>query len=255
MRFCLLASGSKGNCVWIEEGPRAILIDNGLSCAEFMRRARLAGLDVSRIGDVVVSHEHVDHIGGVGPLARKLKLRVHLTGVAAGLFSGRIGEADLRTFEPGETLDFDPISLTALTGSHDSADPVVFVARGRNKALGLATDLGTATLLVRRSLSGMDGLILEFNHDLGMLINGPYPPELKQRVRGRRGHLSNDEAAEVFKQLNHPGLKEVVLAHLSQINNTPELARLAAESALEGAAHRPNLTVADQSRPTPVLEI
>jgi phosphoribosyl 1,2-cyclic phosphodiesterase len=129
------------------------------------------------------------------------------------------------------------------------------VIRTQNRSLGLVTDLGVATLLVRQNLHNLDGLILEFNHDLNMLLNGPYPFPLKQRVRSRLGHLSNEQAAEVFREVNHPGLKEVVLAHLSQTNNTPELARQAAEAVLADSPHQPRLTVANQFVPTAILEI
>ncbi|MDR2367919.1 MAG: MBL fold metallo-hydrolase [Deltaproteobacteria bacterium] len=257
MRFCLLASGSKGNCVWIGAagGGGSVLIDNGLSCSEFLKRATLAGLPLGGLRDIVVSHEHSDHIGGVGPLARKLGLTVHMTKIAAVSHATRLGPVRLRTFEPGDTLGMGDISLSTMTGSHDAADPVAFVARRGGKSLGLATDLGVVTQLIRRNLEGLDALILEFNHDLGMLLGGPYPFFLKQRVRGRLGHLSNDEAAEALRSLNHPGLRELVLAHLSETNNDPGLARRAAESALAGHGHRPNLTVASQARPTAILGI
>jgi phosphoribosyl 1,2-cyclic phosphodiesterase len=255
MRFCLLASGSKGNSIWIERDGRALIIDNGLSCSEFFKRASQAGLVTSRIKDIVVSHEHSDHIGGVGPLARKLNLTVHMTRLAALAHATRLGTVRLKTFETGQTLDFGPIALQTMTGSHDTVDPIAFVVKANSKSLGLATDLGVVTQLIHQNLRHLDALILEFNHDLNMLLDGPYPFFLKQRVRSRLGHLSNEEAATALKVLLHPGLKELVLAHISQTNNTPELARLAAESALASQPHRPNLTVASQFSPTAVIEI
>jgi phosphoribosyl 1,2-cyclic phosphodiesterase len=255
MRFCLLASGSKGNCIWIEEGPRAVLVDNGLSCVDFMHRAKAVGLDTSRVKDIVVSHEHGDHIGGVGPLARKLGLNVYVTETVSVQHGNKLGNVRLKTFSPGQNLELGAITLNTLTSSHDTVDPVVFVAHSQGKSLGLVTDLGVVTGLILQSLRHLDALILEFNHDVEMLINGPYPVQLKQRVRSRQGHLSNDEAAEVFRELIHPGLKEIVLAHLSQTNNTPELARKAAEEVLASSPHRPNLTVADQFVPTAIMEI
>ncbi|MDR1109190.1 MAG: MBL fold metallo-hydrolase [Deltaproteobacteria bacterium] len=256
MRFCLLASGSKGNCVWIEDSGRAAVVDNGLSVIEFTRRARAAGLDPARLRHVVVSHEHADHLAGVGPLARKLGLTVHMAAAAfeaAGSQLGRV--ARLRKFSPGDELDLGTIALATVSSSHDAAAPVVFVASGQGRSLGLATDLGVATVLVRQSLRGLDGLILESNHDPAMLLEGPYPLFLKQRVRGRRGHLSNEDAARVVAEMNHGGLREVVLAHLSETNNTPSLARQSLEAALEGSAWRPRVTVAGQWEPTPVFEI
>ena len=255
MRFCLLASGSKGNCLWVEADGRAVLFDNGLPYVDFQRRAALAGLDEAKATDVVVSHEHGDHIGGVGPLARALDLQVHATSALARECGHRMGNVRLRTFEAGQELDFGPLSVAALTGSHDTVDPIAFVIRRGAKSLGLATDLGVVTSLIKESFRGLDALVLEFNHDLAMLVHGPYHPVLKQRVRSRRGHLSNDQAAEALRELNHPRLRVLVLAHLSETNNTPELALKAAEAALKSSPHRPKLTVATQDRPTPTFEI
>jgi phosphoribosyl 1,2-cyclic phosphodiesterase len=255
MRLCVLASGSKGNCIWVEEGRRALLLDNGLSYKEFCKRAQSAGLDKALLKDVAVSHEHSDHVKGIGPLARQLNLTVHLTAGAASAAGSVIGEVRTSIFRAGDGIDFGPLSLTTVTGSHDARDPVVFVVRTAAKSVGVVTDLGAATQLVRRSITGLDALVLEFNHDPTMLIEGPYPLFLKQRVRGRQGHLSNEQAGELLKEVSHPELSLVVLAHLSEINNTPELARAAALKALEEAGHEPKLAVASQHLPTKIFEV
>jgi phosphoribosyl 1,2-cyclic phosphodiesterase len=255
MRFCLLGSGSKGNCLWIEEDRKAAVIDNGLSCSEFLVRARAAGLEPGLLRHVVVSHEHTDHLSGVGPLARKFDATVHMTELAAEKASAGVGRVRLKTFKPGDRLDLGPVSLTAMTSSHDTVDPVVFVARGRKVSLGAVTDLGAVTHLIREGLRNLDALVLEFNHDVGRLLSGPYPEFLKQRVRGRRGHLSNEQAGELLRELNHPGLRLVVLAHISETNNTPELAMAAALAALEGAEYSPVLLAAGQWQPTEIFEL
>jgi phosphoribosyl 1,2-cyclic phosphodiesterase len=255
MRFCLLASGSKGNAIWIEDSGRAVVIDMGLSYKEFARRAKLAGLDVSLVKALIISHEHSDHTGGVGPVARKLSIPVWASENTPQAAQGRLDNVKLNTFQAGDELDFDFIGVKTVISSHDAANPVVFVINGRKVKLGLATDLGTVTTLVFDSLKDADALILEFNHDFEMLLNGPYPYFLKQRVRSRHGHLSNEQAAEILKDLVHKGTKRVVLAHLSETNNTPQLARQAAHEVLSRLPYSPSLSVAGQWEPTEVFEL
>jgi phosphoribosyl 1,2-cyclic phosphodiesterase len=256
MRFCLLASGSRGNCVWVESGGRALLVDSGLSMAELGRRAAAAGLDPARAEAVVVTHEHSDHVGGVGPLARRLRIPVYATAGCARAAGSRLeGLPRLEIFEAGRTIDLGFLSVRTVPSSHDAADPVVMAIRSgaSGRALGLATDLGAATGLVREALKGADALIVEFNHDLRMLIDGPYPYWLKQRVRSRRGHLSNEQGAELVASLAHPGLARVVLAHLSENNNTQELALAAARAAL--GPDGPPVAAAGQWAPTEVFSL
>ncbi|MDR1545978.1 MAG: MBL fold metallo-hydrolase [Deltaproteobacteria bacterium] len=255
LRFCVLASGSKANAVWIERQGQALLIDDGLSFREFKKRAELLGLQLGRLKGVAVSHEHVDHVRGVGVLARQLDVPVLVTEPTAAAAASHLAGARLRHYEAGETLDLGFLSLETITGSHDVVDPVVFVVRSVGGALGLATDLGAASALVRHGLRGLGALILEFNHDLDLLLDGPYPHFLKQRVRSRQGHLSNEQGAEVLAELLHPGLRHVVLAHLSEVNNTPALARRAAEAVLAASACRPNLAVASQWEPSAWFEL
>jgi phosphoribosyl 1,2-cyclic phosphodiesterase len=162
---------------------------------------------------------------------------------------------ELRVIAAGDVIDLGFLRLEALPGSHDAADPLVLAASEPGGArLGLATDLGTVTGLIRQAFRDLDALILEFNHDPEMLINGPYPLWLKQRVRGRTGHLSNEAAAEALAELNGPRLGRVVLAHLSEVNNTPKLALAAARGALppEGG---PEVRAAGQWVPTAVFDI
>jgi phosphoribosyl 1,2-cyclic phosphodiesterase len=253
LRFCLLASGSKGNCVWVEEDGRAIIVDNGLSFVELKKRAQSAGINLASVRDVIISHEHTDHVQGVGPAARKLGLTVHVSQPTAEAAGAHLKNLAIRHFEPGQTLDFGFLKVKTITGSHDCADPSVFVVEGGRHRLGLATDLGVATALVRQEFSGLSALILEFNHDLQMLLSGPYPYFLKQRVRSRKGHLSNEQAAELLHELQHHNLQQVVLAHLSEVNNTPALA-LAAALASFGQSPPP-VAAASQWEPTEVFTL
>ena len=251
MKFCILASGSRGNAVWVEESGLALLIDCGLSARECQNRAIAAGLDISKIGAILVSHEHRDHISGVGPLARRLNVPVLAnrdTWALAGPVAGRVAH---QPFTTGDVLDFGPLKVRTFSISHDTPDPVAFVVESSNGALGLATDLGAPTTLVRHHLKGLAALILEFNHDFHMLMEGPYPWPLKQRVRGRTGHLANDVAAELAAELYHHDLKHLILAHLSETNNRPELAIEAARQTLDDALEP---VAASQNHPTIVFE-
>jgi phosphoribosyl 1,2-cyclic phosphodiesterase len=255
VRFCLLSSGSKGNCVWVESQGKAVLVDAGLSFLELSRRAARAGVDLARAKAILVTHEHSDHVLGVGVAARKLKIPVYATEGTAGAAGSHLANLpSLELFKPGAELDFGFLKAAALEGSHDAAEPVVLSLSGPDGSrLGLATDLGVMTHLVREAFKDLDALILEFNHDPKMLIDGPYPLWLKQRVRGRRGHLSNQQAAEALGSLLTPRLKTVALAHLSEVNNTPELALAAAMGA--PGAERAKVSAAGQWAPTELFEI
>ncbi|MDR3038846.1 MAG: MBL fold metallo-hydrolase, partial [Candidatus Adiutrix sp.] len=215
MRFCLLASGSRGNCLWLEEGSVAVVVDCGLTAREFFRRAQGAGLDVSRLAAILVSHEHRDHLGGVGPLARRLHLPVLANPATRDLAESLTGPLKWETFATGDILTFGALKIRTLPISHDAADPVAFLVESPAGRLGLATDLGAVTELIRRKFRELSALILEFNHDYRLLMDGPYPWPLKQRVRGRTGHLANEDAADLVVELLHPGLRHLVLAHLS----------------------------------------
>ena len=254
MRLCVLSSGSKGNCVWIEAGGRALVVDSGLSLVETRRRAAAAGLDIGRAKAILVTHEHGDHVRGVGPMARKLGIPVYATaGTAEAAGSQLSGCPILRSFEAGDELDLGFLKVSTISSSHDAADPIVLTASEPGGAkMGLATDLGTATSLVLAAFRELDALVLEANHDLPMLLDGPYPWWLKQRVRGRQGHLSNEQASEALAECLHEGLSRIVLAHLSEVNNTPEAALSAIR--LTPGLDFSRVAVAGQWAPTAVFD-
>ena len=252
MKFCLLASGSRGNCLWLEESEVAVAVDCGLSAREFLRRARSAGLNPNRLAALLISHEHRDHLSGVGPLARRLKLPVLANRGTRGLAEAVTGPLQWETFTTGDTLSFGNLKIRTLPISHDAADPVAFLAESPAGRLGLVTDLGAATELLRQKFRGLCALVLEFNHDYRLLMDGPYPWPLKQRIRGRAGHLANEDAAALAAELNHPGLKHLVLAHLSETNNHPDLALASARRAV-GPTLEP--VVAGQHEATGVFEL
>lgn len=225
MRFCVLGSGSKGNATYVEAGGVAILIDAGFSGVEVGRRLAGLGLAVESLAAILVSHEHGDHIRGVQVLARRYKLPVLVsrpTRAAAGAALAKID--DWQEISAGQDYEFRGLQIHPFSVSHDVVDPLGFVITCGGRTLGYCTDTGITSRLMHHRLSGCHGLILECNHDLEMLKNGGYPPALQQRIRSKDGHLTNSDAARFLIELIHDGLEHVVLAHISETNNTHELA-------------------------------
>jgi phosphoribosyl 1,2-cyclic phosphodiesterase len=233
MSFTLLGSGSTGNTTLISNGDTHILVDVGLSGRETARRLREYGLEPEDISAIVVSHEHGDHCRGVGPFAKNLEIPVFMT-EEAFLNSGM--KLDAKRHKPicaGESIDIYGFCFTSFAVPHDAANPLGFVVEKDGVKIGLVLDLGYLSNLVLERLKGCDGLILESNHDVRMLKAGPYPWALKQRVMSRRGHLSNDSVAKYLGNDFDGKATHIILAHLSQNNNLPELALLSAQRALE----------------------
>lgn len=236
----LLASGSKANCALVASSTTRILVDAGLSCRETFKRLRALGECPEQLSAILITHEHSDHVAGLQRLALKLKVPVFLTvpthrewGRAMRDEEGKIPELPkLEHFASGRSFQVGDIAVTPFTIPHDAADPVGFTFKTEGVKIGFATDLGYMPVSVRDHLRGCDVLVLESNHDLEMLRSGPYPWSVKQRVMSRVGHLSNDALAEFFCNDYDGGAAYVVLAHLSEQNNHPEIARAAAEQAL-----------------------
>jgi phosphoribosyl 1,2-cyclic phosphodiesterase len=225
----MLASGSKGNAIFVSDGLTAILIDAGLSGAEIERRMKSRQLSPESLDAIVVSHEHADHIRSVGVLSRRFNLPVYISRKTEAAAASHLGKIqDVRYFEVGTGFSVGEMCIHPFSVSHDAEDPAGFAIRQNGKKIGIATDLGIATAMVKEHLKGCDVLVIEANHDPAMLITGPYPWPLKQRVRDRTGHLSNEASANLLAEINHDRLSHVVLAHLSETNNTPEKAICAA---------------------------
>ena len=299
VRFTVLASGSKGNSTVVTGGQTRILVDAGLSCRELFRRMRLAGEAPETLDAIIITHEHMDHIGGLAVTARKLGIPVYFTEATHRAWMRWItprrqmtyaqwieqcrkqaaerqaeaaasAEADacecedaeteskaeaapaakaeesskpdpapdpawlpsVQYFQAGRPFQIGDISVSPFTIPHDAADPVGFVFQAEGVRMALATDLGYISPNVKAQLRDVDLLLLESNHDLEMLRDGPYPWSVKQRVLSRVGHLSN-EAAAAFLESSYDGQATyVILAHLSESNNLPDLARVTAERAL-----------------------
>jgi len=236
----LLASGSRGNCAVVASSRTRILVDAGLSCRETFKRVRSLGERPDQISAILITHEHSDHVTGLQRLASKLNVPVFLTEPTHHAWNramrdeeGKIPElTKVEHFSSGRSFQIGDIAIQPFTIPHDAADPVGFTFRAESVKIGYVTDLGYMPLSVRDHLRGCDVLVLESNHDVEMLRGGPYPWSVKQRVMSRVGHLSNDALAEFFTSDYDGGAAYVVLAHLSEQNNHPELARAAAEHAL-----------------------
>ncbi|NOY68973.1 MAG: MBL fold metallo-hydrolase [Deltaproteobacteria bacterium] len=242
---CVLASGSKGNAIYMEAGDTAVLFDAGLSGVELERRMRSRLIEPDRLNAIIVSHEHSDHIRGVGVLARRYDLPVYTTEGTLRAAEKQLGRIDcLHLFECGNIFNVNGLSIHPFSISHDAEDPAGFIVSANGTKVGIATDLGIATGMVKTHLKTCSMLIIEANHDIEMLENGPYPWPLKQRIKSRSGHLSNESARDLVAEILHDDLKHLVLAHLSETNNTPKKALAVISKAVNG--HGASITAATQ---------
>lgn len=224
MQISVLASGSKGNCTLIQADNTAILIDAGISARRIKQKLSEVHLDIRDISCILITHEHIDHIRGLKTLSKNCRIPIYskLNTFKAVSFINDIPPECCRLLPNGD-FSVGNLNISSFAVSHDAADPVGFKIRTKQADITLATDLGFATDTVKRALDYSDILILEANHDINLLQNGAYPWNLKKRILGTRGHLSNTDAAFTLKNLNHRP-QEVVLAHLSEQNNTPQTA-------------------------------
>jgi phosphoribosyl 1,2-cyclic phosphodiesterase len=238
----VLASGSRGNSTLVESSSTRILVDAGISCRETFKRMKAAGNDPHTLSAILITHEHSDHVSGLLVLARKLKIPVFMTGATHQAWSRSVRDASgerpqlarLELFSSGRSFLIGDIEVRPFTIPHDAVDPVGFTFRTGGIKIGIATDLGRLLANVKDNLRGCDLLVIESNHDLEMLRNGPYPWSVKQRVGSPTGHLSNEKLAEFFATDYDGHASYIVLAHLSELNNHPERALREAEKALNG---------------------
>jgi phosphoribosyl 1,2-cyclic phosphodiesterase len=244
VRFASLGSGSEGNALLVEASEGAsttrILLDCGFSMREVERRLTARAIDVASLDAIVITHEHADHIGSALSLARKYRIPLIMswgTGQAVKVHATLKGEDDaalVRWCRADERFAVGGIELRPYTVPHDAREPLQFVFSDGARRLGVLTDAGCATAHLVAALGGCDALVLECNHDRDMLANSKYPPSLKARIGGTYGHLANDSAAEILGAIDRVKLQRVICAHLSEQNNTPELA-MAAMSAVIGS--------------------
>lgn len=227
IKVCPLFSGSKGNSTYIEINGNGVLLDAGVSFSRISQKLDAAGISPLQVKAILITHEHSDHIRGAGVAARKLGVPVYATiptWYSMKKTLGKIEKNNILPVTPGKEEEICGICFKAFEIPHDASAPVGYNFFDGSKKFTVATDLGEMSEKLFLSLSGSDGIILESNHDVKMLLNGGYPYHLKMRIHGKLGHLSNDEAASVCARLASLGTKTILLGHLSEENNKPEIA-------------------------------
>jgi len=249
VRFATLGSGSRGNATLVEYGSTRILIDNGFSLRELERRLDLVGLEPHGIEAVLLTHEHGDHAKGVAAFAARYGAAVWTTpGTWKAVGAPEVPRLRLFSGHAGG-ISIGDLRVLPYTVPHDAREPTQFVFECAGGRLGVLTDAGSVTPHMRAMLRDCDALILECNHDVNLLRSGPYPPVLQRRVGGPQGHLSNTQAAALLDSLPVAGVRHLLLAHVSQKNNRPDLVRDAVRGVCDSLAQRAWL--ADQEGPGP----
>lgn len=223
MEICVLGSGSTGNCLYVAGGGTHLLVDAGLSLKELKARLAQVGVDIESIAAVLFSHEHLDHCNGAGVLRKKHAMKFYANeGTASGIEQAVKGlQMDWQIFQTGSTFSIGGLTIEAFSVPHDASDAVGFAISDGRARLVIATDFGMSTTLIRSKLADCDALVLETNHDVEMLRQSGRPWSLIQRILGRHGHLSNEDAAELLASAISPRLKTVFLAHISEKCNAP----------------------------------
>jgi phosphoribosyl 1,2-cyclic phosphodiesterase len=245
--FCVVSSGSAGNCLWVRGGGVSLLVDAGLPLRTIGDRLSQVGQDVRAVSAVLCTHGHGDHVGGAAVVARRIGASLYGTPSTLAAIPLEPPPDRLRPVGARASFRIGGLTITSAPTPHDAPGSVCFVVDDGETSLGVVTDLGTHTRTLVDHLSGLDALVLETNHDLQRLEDGPYPARLKRRIRSDAGHLSNEQSARLLGRVVHPGLQHLVLAHLSEQNNDPALARAAIEPVISGSGTR--LHVAGQHAP------
>ena len=246
----MLGSGSRGNAVVVEAGESRILIDAGFGPRVLKHRMQAAGIAPESIEACVVTHEHSDHARGATSCARKWRWPMFATSgtISESRLSSLMPTGGVTGFVPGATLTFSGAEVTTFRTPHDALEPVgvVVTSRSTGARVAIATDIGCANASVRAGVRNVDMLVIESNHDEDMLWNGSYTPWLKRRIASNEGHLSNRACAQLVKDAMSPRLRQIVLAHLSEENNTPRVAFDAMRAALRGTGFRGSVMPAAQ---------
>lgn len=250
----MLASGSSGNAALLATEKTRILVDAGLSLRELTRRMALVGEQPGSLDAVLVTHEHGDHVSGLATLARRHHVPVYLTWLTAPAIDWGERRPAIEQFQAGSRFSVGDIEVASFTIPHDAADPVGFRFEAQGMKIAIATDLGYVTESIKVHLRGTDLLLLESNHDLDMLKVGPYPWQVKQRVMSRMGHLSNLGMSDFLLDDYAPSAPNLVLGHLSEQNNHPEIVRMVAAQALERRGLVAHMTIAGQHEPGEVFQ-
>lgn len=232
VRFASLGSGSRGNATVIEAGRTRLLLDCGFPARETERRLARLGLEPSSLTAILLSHEHTDHSGGAAVMARRFGLPLWLTAGTRGRLPGRTELPEPVVFSCHAPFAIDGLEIVPFPVPHDAREPAQFVIGDGDRRLAVLTDSGHVTPHIKAVVDGCDGLLVECNHDVTMLAEGPYPPALKARVGGGHGHLSNDQAATLLAGLATDRMQHIIAMHLSERNNHPDRVRAALGTAL-----------------------
>lgn len=248
MRLWILGSGSKGNAVLLECGDTRVLVDAGFSARKLAERLQQIGVAPQSIQALLLTHEHSDHVSGAATAVKRWRWPVHATAGTVRGAGDLLDGATTHVVAPGTAFAVGALRVEPFRTSHDAQEPVGFVATSMlsGTRAAIVTDLGRATDEVRAAVQRVDVLVLESNHDVGLLEAGPYPWHLKRRVGGSHGHLSNRAAGELATACMHKGLQQVVLAHLSETNNSPAVAHESMQTVLRRARFKGALAVAPQ---------
>lgn len=253
MQTFSLQSGSSGNAIYVEAAGQRLLFDLGISCRQANLRLNERGRFLRDVDAIIVSHDHHDHVCGIGACQRRFGLPVYITDETRRACAHKLGKvANLRTFHAGDVLRIGDVRIETVPTPHDGADGVCFVVAAEGRRLGIFTDLGYAFPELHTALANVDAAFLESNYDVALLANGPYPAHLKMRIRGPGGHLSNDEAAALLANVDPTRLAWVMLAHLSEHNNTPAAALTTHHNRLGMTVH---LGVASRQTASTVLRV
>lgn len=264
MQLYSIASGSSGNCIYVGTKESGVLVDVGISMKRIRDGLAQEGFSLEAMKAILITHEHIDHVSGLGPVLRKVPIPVYATRqtIDAIWKKGNMAHIDVDLFheiEPEEEFQIGDMRVMPISISHDAANPVCYTICGNNKKIGIATDTGCYTKNMVEHLKKCNSLLLEANHDINLLQVGKYPYALKMRILGEQGHLSNDTSARLLQELLHPGLQHVVLGHLSEENNFPELAYRTVSYELEQNEFwntlNTELLVAHRKEPTRLLTI
>ena len=265
MKFISFGSGSSGNCYYLSTGTDALLIDVGVGIRALKHNFSNYGISFNSIHNILITHDHADHVKSVGSLSSQYNLPVFATHkVHEGIFNNKyikkkIHEPNINYVEKGKEVKIGDFLVTPFNVPHDSTDNVGYVIKNNGITLSLITDCGHITEEMPEIISDSDYLIIEANHDLKMLENGPYPIYLQNRVKGSYGHLSNGDCAKAIAENASDKLKHIWLCHLSEKNNTPEKARTTVEMALEeegiGIGEGLKLDVLDRKSPSEIFEL
>ena len=250
LNFTSLNSGSNGNCYYVGTNTDAVLIDAGLSCREIEKRFKQLGLCMKTVKAIFVSHEHGDHIKGVSALANKYSLPVYITAKTARHGPRLIGHLS-KTFTANETVLIGDLLIKPFSKKHDAADPHSFTISYNEITVGVFTDIGKVCEEVIRHFKLCHAVFLEANYDTMMLENGKYPLHLKNRIRGGEGHLSNEEALDLFITHRSPFLSHLLLSHLSKENNSPQMV----ETLFKQHANGINIVIASRYKSTDIYTL